>query len=296
MNLTIPTIASISAGATRITSGEVVLSNSNGLSFGANGQTITGAHNALTVGIQSISAGGADVTSGRVIFSNSNGVSFGANGQTVTASVDAGGGGVTMSGYNPFDRREMLNQPGQIASLVLQPLSLGAAVQFDRVVMPVFVSNPTNSTGSHSFTISFGIYTRNVSTLSQLISTSMSTAITLSGTVASYSLYSNMRLSTVGLTTTLTHGEYVIGINFSSLSAGQNCSYSLFYISAQPAAVQHFGHFGVAPASSVQPVLGQGVYTSTTTALPVSIPYASIDGSRTVGLRQVFFHFASGTI
>lgn len=46
--LTSQAILSLSAGATRITSGEVVFSNSNGVSFGINGQTVTGSVAAQT--------------------------------------------------------------------------------------------------------------------------------------------------------------------------------------------------------------------------------------------------------
>lgn len=87
-----PGIQSISAGTTRITTGEVVFSNSNGLSFGADGQTITGSYTQSTHShsdvFNRISAGTQIAgTQQTVIFSNSNGVSFGmSDSSVVTAS------------------------------------------------------------------------------------------------------------------------------------------------------------------------------------------------------------------
>lgn len=63
----------VSAGTTQATSGTVAFSNSNGLAFGMNGNTITGSY---TVPTQTA-----------FVFSNGGGVSFGTNASTVTASV-----------------------------------------------------------------------------------------------------------------------------------------------------------------------------------------------------------------
>lgn len=89
--LTSQAILSISAGAARITSGEVVFSNSNGLAFGANGQTITGSYTVPSIaGLISnvnLSAGTTSNNLSAFVFSNSNNVSFGLNGSTVTATI-----------------------------------------------------------------------------------------------------------------------------------------------------------------------------------------------------------------
>lgn len=77
----------LSAGTTRLTLGEAIFSNSNGVSFGIDGQTITASVAAGGGGnTGSISAGTTRATLGEVVFSNSNGLTFGVNGQTVTGS------------------------------------------------------------------------------------------------------------------------------------------------------------------------------------------------------------------
>jgi hypothetical protein len=69
----------------------VVFSNSNGLSFGVNGSTVTGSYTVpSTAGLLSninVSAGTTSNLMSAVTFSNSNNVSFGLNGSTVTATA-----------------------------------------------------------------------------------------------------------------------------------------------------------------------------------------------------------------
>jgi len=96
-NGTIGLITAISAGTTLASNGQLVFSNSNGVTFGMNGSTITASVAGASAGIAAISAGTTQATSGTVVFSNSNNVTFGVNGNTVTASVNAGGGGVAIA-------------------------------------------------------------------------------------------------------------------------------------------------------------------------------------------------------
>lgn len=88
-----PAIASLSAGTTRVTSGEAILSNLNGVSFGADGQNITASVAAgatATGNVGAIAAGTQTATSGTIVLSNSNGLTFGLSGSTrITASMDA---------------------------------------------------------------------------------------------------------------------------------------------------------------------------------------------------------------
>lgn len=74
-------VASVSAGTTNATGPQIVFSNSNNVSFGVNGNTVT----AAVVGL-AVSAGTSQASSGTVVLANSNGVSFGLNGVSITAS------------------------------------------------------------------------------------------------------------------------------------------------------------------------------------------------------------------
>ncbi len=55
------------------------------------------------------------------------------------------------------------------------------------------------------------------------------------------------------------------------------------------------GIFGSSNAASNQYVLGAGVYSSTTTALPSSIPFSSIIGTAPTGVRPVIYQLAVST-
>ena len=82
--------AAISANGNSVSSGTVVFSNSNGISFGMSGSTITATVvPGAAAGIAAIGASSQTATSGTVVLSNSNGLTFGMNGSTViTGSHD----------------------------------------------------------------------------------------------------------------------------------------------------------------------------------------------------------------
>jgi hypothetical protein len=86
---TLLTNVNLSAGTTSQNLSNWVYSNSNGVSFGLSGSTITASiQPGAAAGIAALEAGTQTATSGTAIFSNSNNVSFGMNGSaTVTASA-----------------------------------------------------------------------------------------------------------------------------------------------------------------------------------------------------------------
>lgn len=79
-------IKSISGGTTRATNGEVVFSNSNGMSFGVDGNTVTMSNDAF----RQVSIGANTVSGSQLVFANSHNISWGLNGSTITADADAG--------------------------------------------------------------------------------------------------------------------------------------------------------------------------------------------------------------
>lgn len=80
-------VGSISAGTTSASLGQVVFSNSNNVTFGMNGATVTASAAGGGAGTMNVSAGTTSNNLDTVVFSNSNGVSFGLNGSTITGSV-----------------------------------------------------------------------------------------------------------------------------------------------------------------------------------------------------------------
>jgi hypothetical protein len=239
-------------------------------------------------GAVNFSAGATSNNLQTVVFSNSNGVSFGLNGSTITASVVPQ---YTLSGYNHYN--DAIYSAGTIGqgSLIFDHIDLENPVQFNKYGVILLISNATNSTGSHTVSMSIGLYTQNGSTMSLLGSTSTSVAATLSGTAGSYSLYSGIKQVTIPYTTTLSRGEYFLGVISSSSSAGQNATFNQCRQSALNS--NYNGLFGVSVATSNQLFLGAGVYSQTTTAFPNSIAFSQIRGTNADAFRPPIIIFQS---
>jgi hypothetical protein len=261
----------------------------------ANGGTITGQvgpMSAYAVGNTTQSSSGTwDARS--LSFQGTGGVSVGVSNGSVVISGATGGGGGTLSGYAPYqDIPFVIGQMGQ-GTLQLEPEEF-RAFQFDRLVFQLHNTNSSNSSGSHTLSFWFGLYTRNASTLSLWGSTSSSTALTHSGTVGSYSLYSGIRHFTIPWTTTVPEGVYWLGLLSRTTSGGANGTYSNLLISNLNS--NFVGFFGSAQNTSMQLTLGQGIYTATTSGMPSSIAFSHIRGSDSAGLRGPNIYFASGTV
>jgi len=217
-------------------------------------------------------------------------VSISTNGSTISIGVPAA---VTLSGFNPYENIEKLaGQYGQ-ATLLFDPVRV-PNVQYDRVIIPVINTNSSNSSGSHTLSFWVGLYSRNDSTLSLVQSASSSTALTHSGTAGSYSLYSGNRLFTIGMTSTLTEGDYWLGFVSRTTSGGTNGSYS--NLVASNIASNFLGFFGSSNNTTYQLTLGQGVYTASTSGIPSSVAFSQIRGSDSQARRAAFIMFGYSTV
>ncbi len=198
----------------------------------------------------------------------------------------------TRNYFNPQDAYPLVaGQQGQ-ASLHVQPMQ-APNVQFDRIALPLVISNATNLSGSQTVSMWFGLYTRTGSTLSLASSTSRSFAMTQSGTAGSYSQYGGQRLFTIGSTNTLPEGQYYVGIISRTTSGGANASMSQMLCSQLNS--NFSGIVGEGSNASIQQTRGLGVYSASTTALPSSIQISELRGTSSLVLRQPSFYLASQT-
>ena len=217
------------------------------------------------------------------------GISIATNGSTISIGAPAE---VTYSYFNPQDAyAQVTGQQGQ-ASLHFQPTQM-PNVSFDRVVMPVVFSGATSVTGSISMSMSMGVYTRSISTLSLLTSYSATGAITHSGT-ANSSQNVGLKLFTMGASTSLGEGQYYIGIVSRTTSAGANASISQILASQQNSNLG--GFWGQPNSASIQYTRGLGVYGTTTTAIPSSVAFSQLNGTASIVLRQPIFYVVNGTM
>lgn len=327
-------ISGVQISNTTYTSGTITFQNANGISFGSSGaQGISASYTVptqiSTVGLYALGnttqnssttlnqsalsfnglgAMTAGYSNGSIqlsapgisSISGTGQVSVLVNGSTISIGVPAL---QTLSyGFNPYENQAIgLTQVGQ-ASLLFDPEVL-PNMQFDRIVVPIYNTNVALSSGSHSLSIYFGLYSRNVSTLSLVGSTSISTAITQSGTNGSYSLYSGLRNVIIGSTATVTSGKYWLAFGSRTSSAGADGSYSNLALAAANtvllpigATLSFGGQFGSSVNATNQLTLGQGYYSATTIGVPSSVAFSQINGTASnIGMQQILM-FASSTV
>lgn len=122
----------ISAGTTSNDLSNLVFSNSNGVSFGLNGSTITATVNAGAANL-TISAGTVTNAVSSLVFSNSNNISFGLNGSTITATAASSLTNINISAgttSNNISALVFANVPGLSFGLNSNTITGNAAINF----------------------------------------------------------------------------------------------------------------------------------------------------------------------
>jgi hypothetical protein len=139
----------LSAGTTSNNGTAFVFSNSNGVSFGLNGATITGSVAGGGAGSVNFSAGTTSNNLGSVVFSNSNNMSFGLSGSTITGTA-------TFAQSNQTEGRYAIgNTTGQSSSSTFDARTLsvsgagGISVGYSGNAL--VVSGPTAGAGAVNF-------------------------------------------------------------------------------------------------------------------------------------------------
>lgn len=236
-----------------------------------------------------------------VVFSNSNGVSFGLSQSTITASVNAGGGGATLSGFFPFGFPDVgaagaytFNTiPNNTPEIV--PMPLPADLHFDRAVIPVSWSqNVGGNTGTFTVFQQLVLYSSTGSTLSVHASQTYSTSVSFHSD--NDSLFSGPKVFTIPWTTTLTAGNYWLAEVHSTTRSSTNCTWQVHFNPIFPGGGNGMkGIWNAASASTVQNFMGYGKYSTTTTLLPDSLQFSEIRPFDGNNQYFQFLHFTSGT-
>jgi hypothetical protein len=327
-------ISGLVVSNTTYTSGTVTFQNANGISFGSSGANGISASYTVPAQISTIGLYALGNTTqnssttlnqsalsfnalGAMTMGYSNGsiqasapatssisgtgqVSIVVNGSTISIGVP---NQVTNTDfYAPYEDIQLA--PVQIGqgSLIFDPQPF-PNVQFDRILFNIYNTNSSLSSGSHSLSFYFGLYSRNASTLSLVGSTSVSTAVTQSGTLGSYSLYSGIRGISIGSTTTLSSGNYWMAFGSRTSSGGADGSYSnmalnggFFTDALLSGTLSYGGYFGSVVNATNQVALGQGFYTATSTGIPASVAFSQINGTASNAGNMQGLIFASSTV
>ena len=151
------------------------------------------------------------------------------------------------------------------------------------------------STGSATINLKMGIYTLSGSTLSLLNSGSYSTGFGVSSN--STASYNGMRQFAVTGSFNLSAGEYWVGAILSTATnyASNPLGYTVYGNSAAPTAASAaiLSPFGSAVTASPRDVfLFQGMYGTTTTALPTAIQGSQINNSAASFVQRAQFYHA----
>lgn len=232
--------------------------------------------------------GNSTASGTNVIFAGSGPISIGGSTNSIIISAP---NAITHKMFAPFDEAVGVVGANQ-GSLHIYPIAL-PHLQHDRIGHRIVHSNTTGSSGSVTLSIRCGLYTRNVSTLSLLSSTSSSWAFTNSGTQGIYSSIGGQRLATIPWSNTITEGDYWMGIVSQTATAGTSCSFS--QVMASQINSDFSGIFNVASNATAQRRLGFGFYSVTTAAMPASIAFSEIQGTASIAHRPPMWMLLSQT-
>lgn len=231
-------------------------SASNGLTL-----SLSAADPALKAGTGFTSAGANISLSGTL---NTNGLSL-------SASVSAA---FTRNNFPLIEPTGFFNSVRN-ATIMFWPFAVNFYGTGTRALMAFTATVSTSTNSSHAGTISaqFGIYTKNVSTLSLATSGSTSAAWTNTSN-NSLSLLSGMRNMLMTANINLTPGEYWCAALIRTSTANANW----FSVSVIGNAVNYgsVNVFGSSLVSTVNPDLGLGYYSTSTNALPASVAFSEI--------------------
>lgn len=291
-----------SAGTSSASISSVVFSNSNGVSFGLNGSTITASANAGGV---NIAASNTTFTSGTVVLSNNGGAltissgaqsvlfsvpqtsSFSATGQisisTNGSTISIGAPNpVTLSNYQPYPLNGQ-TQNAQIGNGTIQffPLFETPAFSISRVNGFISMTISSSSNSSHAGAASFflGLYTRTGSSLSLL--TSASGGFQWTNTSSnSFNSLTGMKGFSIPLAY---NNSYTADLyaGFMSLTSTTNANWfsmsniNLIGING----VTYQGLIGDASNTTRQMIYGAGVYTASSSQLPNSVAISQLNAS-----------------
>lgn len=216
----------IAAGTQTATSGTVVFSNSNGVSFGMSDSSIvTASFDPINIGVSNLgntlgTTGTVDGRQGQYIFVGGNGVTLsqstnGASSGTVTISAQTQ---ATVSSFAPpwaYSGMATNSSLGQ-STLYFMPVDIPDYLYASRINFYVSISGALsagNSTGTCSAGIGYGIYTLNSDSLSRLTS--------YSAQIHSMSMTSNTAFNAThyfGLSNATSHSTQQTGLSATNAS------------------------------------------------------------------------------
>lgn len=273
----------ISAGTGLANTGTVVLSNSNGVSFGMSLSASSNVITASIAAIVAIAAGTQTATAGTILFSNANGISFGmANSSVITAGLK------NVSLFKPDGEHEnpipLVGSSGSL-NLSLRRISIPDPIIATQIDLVAALSVGGSTAGS--LTLSAALYTFSGSTASSVSSASAAYTFNSGTNSTAASIYggqSGTRWRSITLASwNLTPGEYLVGIMGSiNGPAGTTGTVTMFGLSSLSIA-------GAIGGGNYSAYFADGVFSTGTGAFPSSIHMSAINQTGASPLGQPHF-------
>jgi hypothetical protein len=268
-------------GTNSITSGTASFANSNGVSFGVNGQTVTGS----VAPVSSLSGVGA--------------VGLSSNGSTISVSAPFNG---TVGNWEPqvFGNGPLAStQLGQssLYFFKLQPMAYVSATQLHQMIS-LSMSSSSNSSHAGAISVYAGIYTANGATLSLITQSSGSSGYSWSNTSNnSYNSVTGLRGLTMPLGASMTPGNYWLGMmsRTSSTNANWFTASNLVYSNITNSTQSYMGIIGQASNATQGIQEGVGFFSAATAALPASVAMSAITQSKAIANNMPYIAFKNST-
>lgn len=301
-NIVIP-----SAGTQTATSGTVLFSNSNGISFGmSNSSVITASYtvptqSTQTLGLYAVSnttlstSGTANATN--LSFAGAGNISVGiSNGSVVISGSAAGGGSASRAIFPQNGFYGMSTMSLGRGTMSIQYCPCLANLSVSRVEFPVsFVLNAA-ATFTNNLSISqwLGIYTNNAGTLSSL--STGSTAISTSYVQSQSTLILGDKLLSCPFTANMTPGDYFFMANISFLFGSNNGGGNTNNVTAviiEPYTQLNtnfnddFAPLWSATNGTQGMLFGAGIYQTSSNAAPATINLTGVSLGTSIGILPV---------
>ncbi len=269
--------------------------------MGAGGGGTTAGGGSQSIGISNL--GNTGGTSGIASGSAVQFLLAGGSNISLSQSISGASGTVTINGPAQATLTQFVNGFGSATSgaapgngtLAFFPLVMPNHLIADRAVMigSATINSSSNSSFAAALSLRLGIYSKSGSTLS-LLSSGLGSYQFSNTSDSSISLISGQRLLTIPINITASPGNYYVGFVHNSSFTNANwitMSYARWLIPAMSLS----GHFGSSLGAD-HLILGQGLYSASTNALPSSLPFTDILSNTAGSIVNPFIEFLNGTV
>lgn len=305
-----PSPVYVQAGTTNGSLGTISFANSNGVSFGLNGSTITASAAGGGGGVAIAGNGSTTFTNGTVNFVDAGGaITIGTAANEINFSVPAtsslvgtngisvsvNGSTISISAVNPYVSRFIYPEANLMTalsafgngSMSIQYIPFDGYVTATRLDALVSWSAGTSgaaNTAAIAMTMFAGIYTRNGATLSSVSSATTQATYTYASNSSNYTgINSAIRAISVPMNINMSPGEYYVGFGFSTAASSVGTATTNL---AQTVSMYGFGglqsalnyaEFNAATATSNNIYSGMGIYSAALSTVPPTISLSAIN-------------------